>query len=198
VLGELLPSTLAVAVSMAATVALTGAFHEDGFADVCDGFGGGWDKAQILRIMKDSRIGAYGTIGAVLMLGTKLLALIELGTAAAVAMIVAHPLSRLASTTLIYALDYARDDADARAKPLAHRLSRGELTLAALSGAAPLALLPPPEALAGLALVMLVTLVSARYFVRRIGGYTGDCLGAAQQLAELASYFGMLLAWNFI
>jgi adenosylcobinamide-GDP ribazoletransferase len=45
---------------------------------------------------------------------------------------------------------------------------------------------------------MLVTLLSARYFVRRIGGYTGDCLGAAQQLAELASYFGMLLAWNFI
>lgn len=191
-----LPLTLAVAASMAVTVVLTGAFHEDGFADVCDGFGGGWDKAQILAIMKDSRIGAYGTIGMVMMFGTKFLALLDLGKeGVVVALIIAHPLSRLASTTLIYALDYVRDDASSRAKPLAHRLSTGELAWAALCGLAPLTLLAPVAAARVLGLAALTTWLAARFFLRRIGGYTGDCLGATQQLAELAIYLG--LAWNF-
>ena len=73
-----LPASLAVILSMALTVRLTGALHEDGFADACDGLGGGWDKAQILAIMKDSRMGSYGAIGIVLMLLAKAAALIEL------------------------------------------------------------------------------------------------------------------------
>ena len=77
-LAWLLPPAVAVILSMALTIRLTGAFHEDGLADSCDGLGGGWDKAQVLAIMKDSRIGSYGSIGIVLMLLAKTAALIEL------------------------------------------------------------------------------------------------------------------------
>jgi adenosylcobinamide-GDP ribazoletransferase len=107
-LAQVLPASLAVILSMALTIRLTGALHEDGFADACDGLGGGWDKAQILAIMKDSRIGSYGTIGMVLMLLAKAAALVELAAigpaTAAVALLVAHPLSRLAAASLIHLL----------------------------------------------------------------------------------------------
>lgn len=200
-LARVLPTSLAVLLSMAVTIRLTGAFHEDGWADAWDGFGGGWEPAQVLAIMKDSRIGSYGTVALVLLLLAKAAALIELaahGTGAVVAALcVAHPLSRLASTTLIRTLNYVRDDTSARAKPLAHRLRRGELLIAALSGLLPLVLLTPAAALGALVAATLVTLWAARYFVRRIGGYTGDCLGAVQQSSELACYLGMLLTWNY-
>lgn len=195
---QALPASLALLLSMVATVRMTGAFHEDGFADSCDGFGGGWDKAQVLAIMKDSRLGSYGTLGMVLMLATKFAALYEMQDEAVVlALLVAHPLSRLASTSLIRALDYVRDDEGARAKPLAHRLSPFGLTWAGLFGLLPVLLLDPLEGLMVLGLVGLVTWRAALYFRRRIGGYTGDCLGAAQQLAELAVYLGLHLAWSF-
>ena len=188
-----LPLTLAVLMGMAATLLATGAFHEDGFADSCDGFGGGWEKGQVLTIMKDSRIGSYGSIGMGMMLLAKFCALIEMNEALlAPALIAAHAASRLASTALIHALDYVREDATAKAKPLAKRMGRGELALAALFGLAPCLLLPWRDALLGLLLAALVTLLAARYFVRRIGGYTGDCLGATQQVAELAIYCGIL------
>lgn len=194
-----LPATIAIVLSMALTLLATGAFHEDGFADACDGFGGGWDKAQVLAIMKDSRIGAYGAIGITLMLLAKFLALHELADeSVAIALIVAHPMSRLASTALIYSMTYVRADADSRAKPLAHRLTRAELLLAAAPGLAPMLLLAPLAALCAALLVAATTLAFGRYLARRIGGYTGDCLGAAQQLAELAAYLGILIAWSFI
>lgn len=198
-----LPPSLAVILSMAVTIRLTGAFHEDGFADTCDGLGGGWDKAQVLAIMKDSRIGSYGTIGMVLMLMAKAAALIELarlgatapqGAAAGVAaaLLVAHPLSRLAATSLIHLLPYVREDESAKSRPLARRLTPGELTVAGTCGLLPLALLAPVEALGALVAVVAVTAWAARLFVRRLGGYTGDLLGATQQLAELAAYLGLL------
>ncbi len=199
ILGFWLPANLALLLSMAATVLLTGAFHEDGFADSCDGFGGGWDKAQVLAIMKDSRIGSYGTVGMGLMLACKFVALAEMADEMIVlALLAAHPLSRLASTALIRVLDYVRDDDSSKSRPLAHRLSKGGLAWAALLGLLPLMLLEPMEALFVLILVALTTWLSGRYFVKRIGGYTGDCLGATQQLTELAAYLGLHLAWNFI
>lgn len=200
VLALVLPATLAVLLSMAVTIRATGAFHEDGWADTCDGLGGGWDKHQVLTIMKDSRIGTYGTVGLVLMLLAKAAALIELaagGTAAvALALLVAHPLSRAASTSLIHTLAYVRDDELSKSKPLARKLSHRELAIVAALGLAPLVLLAPLEAAAALGATALVTLCAARVFVRRLGGYTGDCLGAAQQCTELACYLAILIAWN--
>jgi adenosylcobinamide-GDP ribazoletransferase len=197
-----LPASLSVILSMAATVRLTGAFHEDGFADTCDGLGGGWDKAQVLTIMKDSRIGSYGTVGMVLMLLAKAAALVEIaahGTPAAItAMIAAHALSRFASTSLIHTLPYVREDATSKSKPLARQLTDMELFVAGLGGLAPLLLLGWIEALGAAVAVLIVTWWAARVFRQRLGGYTGDCLGAAQQGTELATYLGILIAWNSI
>ena len=198
--AQVLPSSLAVLLSMAVTIRATGAFHEDGWADACDGLGGGWDKSQALTIMKDSRIGSYGTVGLVLMLMAKAMALIELGSegpwTAAAALMVAHPLSRLASTSLIHLLEYVREDESSKSKPLARKLSGTELTLACAFGVVPLVLLSQGEAIAVLLLCAGTTVWAARLFVRRLGGYTGDCLGAAQQATELSVYLGILVAWN--
>ena len=188
-----LPVSVAIIIGMAATLLATGAFHEDGFSDACDGFGGGWEKAQVLLIMKDSRVGSYGAIGVALLLLAKWNALMEMDDAFLLSALVAgHAVSRLASTTLIFALDYVRDDETSKSKPLAVRMGAASLAAAALFGLAPCALLPAPEIGYALVAVALVTLAAARYFVRRIGGYTGDCLGATQQATELAFYLGLL------
>ena len=104
-LAWLLPPAVAVVLSMALTIRLTGAFHEDGLADTCDGLGGGLDRDRALAIMKDSRIGSYGAIGLVLALLLKALALVNLGVDAdmpvILALLAAHPLSRLAPVTLM-------------------------------------------------------------------------------------------------
>jgi len=196
-----LPIGIAVLLGMAATILATGAFHEDGFADSCDGFGGGWDKAQVLAIMKDSRVGSYATIGVVLMLLAKWNALVEIDAALgppflAIALVAGHAASRLASTALIHFLDYVRDDDSSKSKPLAQRMARGELAVATVCGLAPCLLLPPAEMLAAQAAATLAALLAARYFVRRIGGYTGDCLGATQQVAEIAFYLGLLCSFT--
>ncbi|MBL8471642.1 MAG: adenosylcobinamide-GDP ribazoletransferase [Rhodocyclaceae bacterium] len=192
-----LPLSLAVIAGIAATLLATGAFHEDGFADMVDGFGGGWEKSRVLEIMKDSRIGSFGAIAIALMLLAKYSALMEIGAGGNLiglgsALVAGHALSRFASTTLIYALEYVREDETSKSKPLARRLSLGELALAGLFGLAPCFLLATPQALAGIALAAVITLLAARHFLRRIGGYTGDCLGAAQQMSELAFYVGVL------
>jgi len=195
----LLPAALSILLGMAATIVATGAFHEDGFSDSCDGFGGGWEKLQVLTIMKDSRVGSYGAIGVTMILLAKFSALDELDTRFAplsfgFALIAAHAVSRLASTALIYVLDYVREDETSKSKPLAKKMARGEMALAAAFGLAPCALLPIPQVFIALAPAILATVLAARYFVRRIGGYTGDCLGATQQVTELAFYLGLLCA----
>lgn len=190
-----LPLSLAVIAGMTATILATGAFHEDGFSDACDGFGGGWEKTQILAIMKDPRVGSYGALGIALMLLAKWNALMEVSDEALpFALIAAHAMSRFAATTLIFALDYVREEG--KSKPLAKRMGAGELMLAGAFGLAPCLLLPTTETLVALAATTLATFLCARYFVRRIGGYTGDCLGATQQVAELAFYAGFLVQWN--
>jgi adenosylcobinamide-GDP ribazoletransferase len=192
-----LPPSLAILAGMAATLLVTGAFHEDGFADTVDGFGGAWQKERVLEIMKDSRIGSFGAIAISLMLLAKFNALAQIDVLGgmrmfALALVAGHALSRFASTTLLCTLDYVRDDDNSKSKPLARRLPAGGLGLAALFGLAPCLLLTGPRVWAGVGLAAVVTVLAGAYFVRRIGGYTGDCLGAAQQLAELAFYVGLL------
>ena len=199
-----LPPTVAVGLSMAATVLLTGGFHEDGWADVCDGLGGTQDRQRALEIMKDSRIGAFGAMGLVLMLGLKWAALASMPVVtAAASLVLAHAASRTAAVMLIRALPYAGDALHAKAKPLARQLSAAAAVVAALwSGAVGMVLLGvlPVALLAwGLVPLALMALACARWFRIRLGGYTGDCLGAAQQLTELAAYLGILagLGWSW-
>jgi adenosylcobinamide-GDP ribazoletransferase len=195
---------VAIVLGMIATVWLTGALHEDGFADTCDGLGGGWTKDQALAIMKDSRIGSYGAIGLVLVLLLKYQALqqvdsdVELfdgafdeGLSALLpALVAAHGVSRLVVLGLMASLDYARSE-DSRAAPLAHRPGPVSLAFAALCALAPCVLLPLPQVLFALGGSLMAGLAAWRWFHRRLGGYTGDCLGAAQQVAEVAFYLGL-------
>lgn len=191
------PLAVAVVLSTVAGIWLTGAFHEDGFADVCDGFGGGMTAERVLEIMKDSRVGAYGAIGIVLMLVFKITLLTSLPLPYVVpAMLIAHPLSRFASCSLIWRLDYAR--LEGKAKPLAQHMSTAEWLIAMFTVALPvvamlwLGVIPLPNFLLGCIFLILASWWLARLFVRRIGGYTGDCLGAVQQLSEVAFYLGLL------
>lgn len=189
------PKTLAVLASLATTIYITGAFHEDGWSDMVDGFGGGWKKAQVLEIMKDSRIGSFGAVALVVLLLAKFCALIELELAIIPAALLAgHTLSRFCATTLLRTLDYVRDEG--KAKPLATRINWGELALAGATTVLALLLLPPLPALLGCVFAALATLWLARMFERRIGGYTGDCLGATQQLSEVAFYCGLLCKYS--
>ena len=195
VAAQVLPESLAVLLSMTATLLATGGFHEDGLADAVDGFGGGYTRERVLEIMKDSRIGSFGAIALVLALAIKFHALLELDARQVmVALLVAHPLSRLCSVSLIHTLEYVREDALSRAKPLAVRLQRHELLIATVFGLLPLALLGVGSALTVLAAAWFTTMMAARYLQRRLGGYTGDCLGATQQLSEIACYLALHVA----
>lgn len=200
--AQIWPSTIAIALSMIATILLTGSFHEDGLADSCDAFGGGWRKEQVLSIMKDSRIGTYAAVGLIAILGSKFLALHALATQPAAdalrqsasivaALIVGHSWSRLLAISYLYDHDYVRFDDSSKIKPMATQLSRNNLLIAALS-AAPLVLLIPLSS----TLLIVIALLGwrwwfGRYMRRRIGGYTGDCLGCAQQIAEVVIYLAL-------
>lgn len=188
------PPSLASGLSLAATILLTGAMHEDGLADVCDGFGGGHTKEKILTIMQDSRVGAFGAIGLVLALGLKWQQVAALPAAVtAPALVAGHALSRSGSIALMASLDYVREG-PGKARALVSRLRGWRLAATIAIGASSLALLP--LRLWWAALAVLTTHLGARYWFRlRIGGYTGDCLGAAQQIGELAFllFLGALL-----
>jgi adenosylcobinamide-GDP ribazoletransferase len=189
---------VAVSLSMAATVLFTGAFHEDGFADVCDGFGGGYTPDRVLEIMKDSRVGAFGAIGIALLLLIKFSALLSLAEGpdpelAAAIIVAGHALSRIAPPLLIRSMTYVRAEADAKAKPLAQQVSLGGLLVALAFGVLPLAFMGYGFDSGwlfslGVVPVLLATAFTGIWFKRRIGGYTGDCLGAAQQVAEVVFY----------
>lgn len=191
------PQAVAVLLSTCAGVYLTGAFHEDGFADVCDGFGGGSTTERVLEIMKDSRVGAYGAIGIALLLALKCVTLASLPSGSVViALLLAHPVSRLAAVSLIWRMTYAK--AEGKAKPLAQQMSGAEFLIATATVALPALLLMWlggmrwGVALAGTFAALGATLWLARKFQSRIQGFTGDCLGTVQQAAEAAFYLGIL------
>lgn len=194
----ILPENIALFLSMIATIWITGAFHEDGFADVCDGFGGGWTKEKILTIMKDSRLGTYGTIGLVGILATKYLALSAFPNQLLITLIAGHSISRFISTILLYLYPYVRDDLTSKAKPMAHALKVSSLIINGIIGLLPLffynsywiflAIIPP----------FISMLFMGRFFKKWIGGQTGDCAGATQQIAEVTFYLSILVLWKFI
>lgn len=197
-LSDLLwPPTAAVIVSVIAGILMTGAFHEDGFADVCDGFGGGWDKQQILAIMKDSQIGTYGAAGLILMLLLKISLLSSMPTAAIPLQLLAgHSISRLPPLLLMRHYTYARTD-NSKSGTAVFRPGNGDLLFSASMAFLPFIWLPAYSLLAAVP-VLLATWRLGRYFNRHIGGYTGDCLGASQQIAETVFYLSITALWTFI
>ncbi|NOS74004.1 MAG: adenosylcobinamide-GDP ribazoletransferase [Methyloglobulus sp.] len=186
----------AVILALIAGILLTGAFHEDGFADVCDGFGGGYDKQRILEIMKDSQIGAYGALGLVLLMSLKISLLSTMPAASVPLLLFAgHSISRFQPLLLMRQYDYARSY-NSKVSAAFYKPSPQELLVAGAFAFLPLLLLPLLCSLA-IPLIFLVNWRLAYYFNRHIGGYTGDCLGASQQVAEIVFYLGISALWTF-
>lgn len=184
---------------MAGSIYLTGAFHEDGFADCCDGFGGGYGKAQILTIMKDSRLGTYGVLGSIVLMLLKVSLLVQLCWPV---LLIAYPWSRVMPVWMMYWMSYARQgDSSGKAGSVSQGLSHWDLAIATLLGAAGLGFLGvihPPLWLIGLVVILPIgiCLCFSRYIKHHIGGFSGDCLGAAQQLAEVSIYLVLGASWH--
>jgi adenosylcobinamide-GDP ribazoletransferase len=193
--GHLWPMPVAVVLCLITTILITGAFHEDGLADAVDGLGGSVNRSRALEIMKDSRIGAFGAVALGLALLLKYAALSAMALpVAAFALIAAHTVSRFGGVVIMATLGYVRDAADSRAKPLVQRISLLSVLMGCVTGALAIAPLGLRGAIAAL-VVLAVSLAWRSYIKRRLGGYTGDCLGAVQQLGECAFYLVCVTAW---
>lgn len=204
VLAQLgLPSSVAVVIAMMASVLFTGAFHEDGLADTADGLGGGWTVETKLNIMKDSRIGTYGSCALLLVLLLKYQLLLALSLSSiqlvVVSLFIAHSFSRALAVSVIASLDYVQLDKESKTKPVAQSLSSVSkrvlvLTLAILFSSVWLMgflTLGQIFVLAIAALVLRWLLI--KFIDRQLGGYTGDVLGAFQQIFEVSIYATVLI-----
>tara|TARA_R110002060_G_scaffold73607_1_gene82583 strand:+ start:504 stop:1358 length:855 start_codon:yes stop_codon:yes gene_type:complete len=201
-----LPTEIALLVAMASSVLLTGAFHEDGWADVWDGFGGGWSIENKLNIMKDSRLGTYGAAALFFILMIKyqtLLALIQQnmsnvnlindGLSVLSILVLGHCLSRVLATSLIADMPYVSEDATSKVKPLAQALSNNSYLTLLATGTLILLITLSFSVIWTLVVILLLTRwCLKRWFMQQLGGYTGDCLGAAQQFSEVVIYISLL------
>ena len=221
---------VAAALSTVATVLLTGAFHEDGLADLADGLGGSQDAARALEIMKDSRVGAFGALALVLALLAKvgLLALLggveivpieqleqlasldlqaqaqapandyPVGAYACIALLLGHTVSRGLPLLLIRFLPHLAGSGASKSKPLADRITTPRLAVGLGWCAAALGLgamvLEPVNLLVACGFSLLALLTIGRLLKRRLQGFTGDGLGAAQQVCEIAFYLGLAVS----
>ncbi len=217
-LAALLPDTaysplVAAVLSTVATALLTGGFHEDGLADVADGLGGSYNKARALEIMKDSRVGAFGAMALSLALLAKVALLALLGSVdgppdgwdaapfegwyVCTALFAGHVVSRTLPLLLVYWLPHVGDTAASKSKPLADQISFNSLLIAFLWCFVALALVLWAQAATDLIVAcgfsVLAVLYMHRLFKRRLQGFTGDCLGAAQQVCEIAFYLGVTI-----
>lgn len=193
----LLPASISVLLMMAVGLLLTGAFHEDGWADVWDGFGGGWQVSQKLAIMKDSRLGTYGAAALFIMLLVKFQSLLFLSESLITvlsAIVIGQCVSRVVATSLIMGMEYVSEDATSKVKPLAMHLSVTSLVTLLVTAATLLVSLIAvgvwlwQTVLILIAVLLILRVILIRWFKQQLGGYTGDCLGAAQQLSEIAIY----------
>ena len=199
------PQGISVIIALAFGVWLTGAFHEDGWIDFCDGFGGHRDKTETLRIMQDSRIGSYGAIAIVLLMAFKIEALAALDPSwVGVSLLAAHVWSRMCAVMVMRSLPYARAEPSlvegpSKAKPIAENLQTFDTVIAFLLSLALMALAVSLASsirpfLFGAGGSMLAMLYLRRMMKLRLSGYTGDGLGAVQQVCEAVFYLGILMA----
>jgi adenosylcobinamide-GDP ribazoletransferase len=181
--SEVLPPTVSAALALVVTALVTGAFHQDGLADIADAFGGGWDREQRLAIMKDSRHGTYGVMALVLSTAVQLSALASLTAAWGLAgLVAAHTLARSAVLGVLLTARPARSDG--LGTDYAAGLRRGVVIAGAGVGVGITALALGPWAALAVAAVMLTTCSVVVLAQRKIGGISGDVLGAIEQVAE--------------
>ena len=194
------PHSVAIVFVMIFSILITGAFHEDGFADVCDGFGGGWTKERILSIMKDSRVGAYGAIGVSMLLLTRFVFISNLSENVILPVfVIAASLSRGVAATFLYTHEYARNEDTSKVITTIRKFTKGELAFVILTSFLPLLLFWNYAAVGVILIVFAVKYLLGRYFEKWIGGFTGDCLGATQQVTELVVYLYFIASiWKSI
>ncbi len=189
------PYALVVAFAILARLLMTGALHEDGLADFCDGFGGGTDRERILAIMKDSRIGTYGVLGLVVYFLLLFLALYLLPPeTAALTVLAADPFSKMLAGQIVQMMPYARTEAEAKNKVVYRKVNiAGSISLA-FQGLLPVVplLVFCDVVTAQWHLVVFVPCLMM-YFLylkiwHKLRGYTGDCCGAMFLLVELSLY----------
>jgi adenosylcobinamide-GDP ribazoletransferase len=195
-LQRILPLPASVFCAIVFATLITNGFHEDGLADSFDGFGGGWTKDRVLEIMRDSRIGTYGTLALIFVILGKLtfLSLLPPGQFWRW-LIVAHTASRWTILPLCACLPYAR--AEGQGKLVAKQVGILEIITGTFTLLLVLILLPWKAALAALLVTTVVTLLSGLYFRARLQGITGDCLGAANQLTEVGLYLTAVILLRF-
>lgn len=191
---------VAILLTMITSVFITGAFHEDGLADMADGMGGGYSPAKRLTIMKDSRIGTYGAVTLILSLLLKFQLLVELEqfSLLIVAVIFSYSMSRAFAASLIFDTPYVVDDDTSKSKPIASQQSCRDLVILIAVALLPCALFPWYfddfwTLLISIFVVLCLLRIAYRHWLmRKISGFTGDCLGAAQQISELVIYLVMI------
>lgn len=193
--GFVFPPLIALLISTSLVILLTGAFHEDGLADTFDGIGGGLTGEKSLQIMKDSRIGVFGMVALLAILTIKIAALNSMPVdLAMLGLLGGHCMSRWSSVVAIASSTYVRDSGTA--KPVAAGISGPALFYASVVGLSPLLAfyycVTPIVAAGAAAGLLLGHLFMRLFYERKIGGYTGDCLGAVQQVSELGVYLGIL------
>lgn len=164
---------------------VTGAFHEDGLADAADGLWGGWEPAERLRIMRDSRLGTYGTVALLAVFALRFALLVPLAPAAfAVALVCGHVLGRAAGPVLVHLLPALPDSSSAA---IAGPLGRTGRLVTMIVVIVPVTLAAGMVAVPLVAVALAVTAACAMVFRRRLGGVTGDAIGATTVLVEVAT-----------
>lgn len=205
---QVLPLPVAVVLALVSRVLLTGALHEDGFADFCDGFGGGTTKQRTLEIMKDSHIGTYGVLGLVLyylLMYNVLVALIpdiaarcliDVPAAGATVLLMCDVLAKMISTAIVWFLPYARTAETAKNKLVYANVSFMEKVASLVIGVLPVVLFCPDaifvSVLVSFWLSVAVFGMMIIFMHRRINGYTGDCCGAIFITTELTMLLSLL------
>ncbi len=195
--STLLPVSVAVVITMVFSLLLTGAFHEDGLADMADGIGGGMTVEKRLLIMKDSRLGTYGVSTLVMVLLLKFVTLVELANhnQFIAAIILVYVFSRAVAASLISTMPYVSDPEGSKSKPLANQQTQKELIFLALCALLPAVYWGMQITITLVIWALLFRIGFKRWLMARLGGFTGDCLGAAQQIVELSVYL-ILLAYT--
>ncbi|QUS41065.1 adenosylcobinamide-GDP ribazoletransferase [Tardiphaga alba] len=187
--------TIAAILAVTASILLTSAFHEDGLADTFDAFGGGWTVEKRLEIMKDSRIGTYGALALGLGTTLRIAALATLTPwIGAAALIAAHAAARVMPAFVMNRMSHSGDPASMKVSYVQSPVRRTEITFALITAALavlPLMLLAPRGVVIGLLLGAALGALLARWAKRLIGGYTGDVLGAIEQLFEIGFLLGV-------
>ncbi len=193
----LLPRAIAVLLALIIEARLTGAFHEDAVADFCDGFGGGQTPDRILEIMKDSRIGSYGTLGLVLAVGLRATCMAALPMEILIPVIIAAAGAGRWGAVLAMALIPPVQQGTGIAKDIGHQVDGAGLFWASLllvPAIAPLCIWTPHIAASAFAVQILTFIWFRALLLRRLGGVSGDCLGFYVYLGQLV-WLVVALVW---